>query len=250
VLHDATLRAYLLGAAPPEVAERLDERLIEDETVYAAMQAAEEDLLDDFARGRLTGHERGQFLERYGRQPQRILFAQALARRASANRVIPFPRRHWVPLAVAATVILVAGGLLTRNLEAPGPHRTVAPQSSTTPQSLVAVELTLGTSRAAAAPTVVTLPKGTTGAQLRVHIDPADRFDNYQMELRSSSDQIVWRKPDLRLPAGSQDDLVLTVEIPARAIPDGSYELAVRGGKTGVSLDDLGFIGLTVRWSP
>jgi hypothetical protein len=233
------------------VAERLDERLIEDETVYAAIQAVEEDLLDDFARGGLTGHERGQFLERYGHQPQRILFAQALARRASANRVIPFPRRHWVPIAVAATIILVAGGLLTRNLEAPGPRRTVAPQpSSTAPQSLVKLELTLGTSRAAAAPTVVTLPKGTTAAQLRVHIDPADRFDNYQIELRSSSDQIVWRKPDLRLPAGSQDDLVLTVEIPARAIPNGSYELAVRGGKTGVSLDDLGFIGLTVRWSP
>jgi len=241
---DSALRAYLLGSASPEMAEQLEARVLEDHELFAALQSAEDDLFDACARGTLTSVERTRFLERYGRDTDRLRFAAALAQRpATPARVSPAARRPWIPLAAAAALILAAGALVTQ-LEAPAPLPSPQQQGAAPAQAPFAVALTLGTSRSASASTPITIPAGTAAVQLNVRLDPADRFARYAMELRGAGDRVVWSGADLTAEA-VDGNLNVSARIPATVLPAGSYELAVRGGGT-----DLGFVPLTVRWSP
>src|SRR4029453_2659486 len=103
---DSALRAYLLGSASPEMAEQLEARVLEDHELFAALQSAEDDLFDACARGTLTAADRTRFLERYGRDTDRLRFAAALAQRPAAPAGVSPARRPWIPLAAAAALIL------------------------------------------------------------------------------------------------------------------------------------------------
>jgi hypothetical protein len=240
---DSALREYLLGSSSPEAAERVEARLLEDEDLFAALQSAEDDLFDAFARGTLDGTERARFLERYGQQADRVRFAGVLARRtASSGRSVPVTSRAWMPWAAAAVLVLAAGAVFTQ-LEAPSVAPRPEPNASR-PESTFAIALTLGASRAAAATTPVTIPAGTTEVVVYVRLDPGDRFDTYAMDLRGAGDRVLWSGANLTA-AAVDGTLTVSARIPAASLPAGSYELAVRGGGT-----DLGFLPLTVRWSP
>ena len=146
---DSALRAYLLGSASPEEAERLEARVLEDQNLFDALRSVEDDLFDACARGRLEPDERARFLERYGHDTQRLRFAGALAQRTAApgTRVSPPARRPWIPLAAAAALILAAGAMFTQ-LEAPAPVVTdSSPAAPVSAPQAFAVALTLGTSR-------------------------------------------------------------------------------------------------------
>jgi hypothetical protein len=108
------------------------------------------------------------------------------------------------------------------------------------------VALTLGTSRAAGSGTTVTVPSNASAVQLRVGLDPADRYDRYSVELRTTSDRLAWRGDDLRASL-EKGVLTLVAEIPAIALSDGTYELAVRGVSGAAAPEDLGFVSLTVQ---
>jgi hypothetical protein len=96
---------------------------------------------------------------------------------------------------------------------------------------------------------VVTLPAPAGNVDLRVRLDPADRFDRYALELRSTGNIIVWRADDVRAVLENGELVVLGV-VPARSLAAGSYELAVRGARGGAPVEDLGFATLEVRKTP
>jgi hypothetical protein len=250
-LSDAELRAYLLGQASNADGERLEGRLVEDEETFEVCRGVEDDLFDDFVGGRLSPVEREQFLERYGDQAGRLAFARALARRtASQPAGGSVMQRRWMPLAAAATLIMAAAGwmLVRERPRSAAPQNTV--QSVSVPAPIVAtIVLTLGTSRSASAPSAVALPRDASAVELRVRLDPADRFDRYVMELRSSADRVAWHADDLRATQAGAD-LTLVGQAPASALPDGDYELAVRGARPDGSLDPLGFVTLKVTRAP
>jgi hypothetical protein len=252
-LTDSALREYLLGFASPEAAERIEARIFEDDDLFAAVRSAEDDLFDAYARGHLTSAERARFLERFGHQADRLRFAQAFGRQSVAAHTPPAARRLWIPLAAAAAVILVAGAIFTQ-IEAPAPDITSRQSDAPTPgapappgspaKAPLSIALTLGTTRAPGSATAVSIPAGTPAVQVNVQLDPADVFDKYSMELRGSGDRAVWTARDLKATAAG-GRLIVSAQIPADGLAAGSYELAVRGGGT-----DLGFLPLTVRWSP
>lgn len=263
---DHELRAYLLGQSAPDDAARLEERLLEDQDVFDALRGMEDDLFDEYARGRLTADERRQFLARYGGQTERLAFADALARRASSpTKVLPFrglTRREWVPLAAAAALVAAVGGFWIARRNLPDENRAaqrVIPRETTAPgrpeqppaamPPFVAL-IALGTSRAASASDArIALPNGASIVELRVRLDPADRFDRYTMELRSSSNAVVWRSDDLRA-SSDGGDLLAVGRMSAAAVTDGSYELTVRGGSAKGALEDLGFVTVKVTRTP
>ena len=244
---ESALREYLLGSASPEAAERIEARVLEDDELFAALCSVEDDLFDACARGRLVPAERARFLERYGHQADRVRFADALARRtATAAGGSPIAGRRWMPFAAAAAFVLAAGALFTY-LEAPAPlvvRQQPSPPITAPQPPPFTVALTLGTSRSATGATAVQIPSGTTDVQLNVRLDPGDRFDTYAMELRGAGDRVVWSGGNVTLATGD-GNLTVSARIPATSLPAGSYELAVRGGGT-----DLGYLPLTVRWSP
>ena len=69
------------------------------------------------------------------------------------------------------------------------------------------------------------------------------------MELRSSSDKVAWHADDLQATEGA-GELTLVGRAPSSALPDGNYELAVRGARPDGSLDPLGFVTLKVTRAP
>ncbi len=238
---DAECRAYLLGQMPEADAERLEVRALEDEEAFQAVQSAEDDLFDGFVRGRLTPDERARFLDRFGGETGRIAFARALAQQTSTSGLRRPPM--WVPLAAAAAVVLAAGAgwwLRSRPAPAPAVAPPVAARVTAPAAPAVVAMLTLGTSRAAGDRPVIELPPGASAIDLRVRLNPGDRFDAYSMTLRSAADTVVWQGDHLRA-AAQTGDLVVGATVPAERLPDGVYELAVRGGGS-----DLGYLSVRI----
>jgi hypothetical protein len=246
---NADLRAYLLGHATPEDAERVEARLLEDQDVFDAVREAEHDLFDEYARGRLAAGDRARFLERFGTQTDRIAFARALAARTGGGTVLRFARftrPRWIQAAAAALLVVAAGSvLLTRRHPEKGPY-PFSPEIRTAPSAGVTVAvLTLGTSRAASTAASVALPKKSAALELHIRLDPADRFDSYSVSVRSSANAIVWQAANLPA-AVVNGELTITATIDASALAAGSYEVAVQGNNN----DVLGYQTLTISRTP
>ena len=78
---DKLLSQYLLGLLPEREAERLDELSITDDEVAARLQAVENDLVDAYARGELSGPTLERFNSYYLTSPRRrekVGFARGL----------------------------------------------------------------------------------------------------------------------------------------------------------------------------
>ena len=195
---------------------------------------------DDYARNGLTAEERQRFVGRYGDATDRLTFAKALAERFAWQR-----RRIDLrtPLALAAAIVLAVGGAYLVMRRPPPPPRALASARPPSPPTAV-IALTLGASRAAARETPVVVLRRAEIVEIRVRLNPADRYDRYSMTLRSAGDRLVWRVDDLRA-STIGGDLTVVGSAPASAVADDRYELAVRGGD-----EDLGFVTLQVTRTP
>jgi hypothetical protein len=242
--NDIQLRDYLLGRLPETEAERLEEHLIESEEVFLTLRTLEDDLFDEFVRGEMDDAERDAFLQRYGRKHNRIAFARALAQKR-ADVVAFSPRPRWIGLAAAAALLFAFGTVLLVEDRRPRlSSRTVAipaGQAGAPVLHSVTLTLTLGTSRSAGGAQVVKIPANASTLQLRVRLNPNDRFDRYRAGLASSTGATVWLGDDLHAITDA-GELILPLTVPASSLSDGSYELAVHGGD-----EDLGFVELEVQ---
>jgi hypothetical protein len=79
-ISDRQLAEYLLGMLQPEETERLDDLSITNDAIAARLQAVEDDLIDDYIRGNLSGVVRDRFESFYLASPkrrERVRFAEA-----------------------------------------------------------------------------------------------------------------------------------------------------------------------------
>jgi hypothetical protein len=125
---DNQLVQYLLGLLPSEDAERLDEASIVDDEMAARLRGVEDDLVDAYVRGALTGETLTRFESHYLLSPRRrehVAFAGRFLRavRPKAEPVVAAAGYGSTALklvsifAVAAGLLLVAGGgLLLQNM--------------------------------------------------------------------------------------------------------------------------------------
>ena len=237
MLTDEQGRDYLLGRLPETDAESLENRMLQDEELFVTLRSIEDDLFDDLARGALSDAERHAFLQRYN-DPARIAFARALARRGP--NVTAMPARRWMAWGAAAAAIIVVGlaAIFSRTPESQSTTtaRVVAPVART-----VAVNIALATSRSAGQAQQIALPRDAS-ALLQIRLDPQDRFDSYTVALTSRAN--IWQAGNLHA-VQRNGDLILSAVVPASQLPEGSYELAVRGGD-----EDLGFVTVEVHRTP
>ena len=121
------IKEYLLGVAPPDVREQIEERLLTDQDYGETVAATQNELLDDYIVGKMPAANCLRFKEHFLSTPERLekfRFAQTLDKyvRAEAPR---YARRPWWrraplpshPLALkvarpAAFLLLVTAGLL------------------------------------------------------------------------------------------------------------------------------------------
>lgn len=79
--NNETLRQYLLGSLPAEKVELFDELSITDDEFANSLAAAENDLVDSYVRGELTGSALANFRSSYlitADKRERVCFAQSL----------------------------------------------------------------------------------------------------------------------------------------------------------------------------
>ena len=117
---------YLLGVLPPEDTERLDEASIVDDDIAARLRRVEDDLVDSYVRGQLSGDTLAQFESHYlasRHRRERVEFARKFLRAVDKVDTETAPVAVDAPpkvggskvlatLAVAATLSLAAGGAL------------------------------------------------------------------------------------------------------------------------------------------
>jgi hypothetical protein len=130
-ISDDHLVRYLLGALPADEVERLDERTFVDDELAERLRVVEDDLVDSYAAGTLTGERLQRFETFYlasHRRRSKAAFAKGLKGAIERSAHQPRPAQNtttqpsrriwpasWWPLAAAAVLILTVGVLVLQN---------------------------------------------------------------------------------------------------------------------------------------
>lgn len=120
---DQRLVDYVLGSLPEAEAERLDEASIVDDGMAARLRAIEDDLVDAYVRGRLSGVTLQRFERHYlasAHRRKKVEFARrftnAVDRASTSSPVTPVPllssRSVWKLTAIAASLLVASVGLV------------------------------------------------------------------------------------------------------------------------------------------
>jgi hypothetical protein len=117
-LSDELLGRYVLNALPDEEAEQVESLYFEDDGIFDRLLAVESDLIDAYVRGELDPARQKAFSRRLPgseRLRQRVEFARTLLK-VSERPPLVRRRRVFAVLGIAASLLLVAGALLTLQL--------------------------------------------------------------------------------------------------------------------------------------
>jgi hypothetical protein len=265
---DGALRRYLLGLLPEEEAEALEDAYLAHPEVFERLRGVEEDLLDDYAAGRLAPADTTAIESRYRASSplrERLHTARALRRAIDAgrphptSRVIATPAARWiVPLALAASLILVAvvywPGRPPRSVVSsiPSPSATArseSPAPSTgDAQPPVIAPSTATTHRPAAAPLVLALSPGLLRGQQRpVPVVPAGTEEViFELEgdpailppppsalaivVETLEGRSIWRGEARRPAKTARPSLLASARVPTSRLGPGDYLLTLYSG--------------------
>lgn len=219
------LRAYLLGRLSEAERHAVESRLFDDDDFDSRMQEAETDLLDDWARGRLSPSD-AEAVQRRFPQEKRSL-ATLLARRARAVAASP-KRGGRVWLAVAALLCISIGTsyLWRRPAETPRPRPLAQISPESRPQILA---LRTPSTRGASVPLFRLSPQAAT---IRITAPALGGFAKYELALESAG-------PPVRAAAVPSQG-ILSLDLPASSFPVGNCDLLVYA-PNGVLLESYPF---------
>ncbi len=231
---------YLLGGLPPEVRERIEDRLGEDPAYCEAMFAFEDDLLHQWHRSRLSPalHERvRQAYESAPARRARLVAAGELIEGVQASMAAAPTRPAKTPwwavtwtlprfvLTAAGLAIVVATGVL------------VLRDRGVSPDAIVAVTLTTIGERGPGEPTLdrVSLPSNAARLELSLDLDAAAGTGPFDAALESVETRASTPIESSRVTRAATVT-VLTVTVAAPALPSGDYVLRVwRSGNRGAT---------------
>jgi hypothetical protein len=126
--NELPLKPYLLGELRPEDQQSLEQRLMIDTAVFEELQRVEDELIDDYLRGCLSGREQEKFENFFLLPPERrqkLSFAKALRRYVADHAIEERQQPAWlesllaffrlqIPVPswslAAALLVIIAGG--------------------------------------------------------------------------------------------------------------------------------------------
>jgi hypothetical protein len=253
--HDR-LTAYLLGRLSPEEEQHVEQEYLASEERFLELRAAEDELVDDFAAGRLLPDDRQRFEQRLLRHPEmgeRVAFARALARTAAAESPVR-PATRWLPWLAAAGLVVSVGvaGLAewrvreTRRALAATTARAEALQAEVWRQGERIRELARVPATAAATWTLVAgrtrdgatgpgsfaVPAGTW-VRLRLPLEQ-DAYPTYSATLRTGDGEALLTVPVARLDGGALEAMV-----PVSRLRPGAFDLVLMGADGGAAWEDV-----------
>ena len=230
------IRRYLLGELDDRARAEVEQRLLSDGEVFEELLVAEDEIIDDYASGRLDPEERSDFEAHFLATPERqqkLRFARALHRHAMtlANeretvkqpviRSLCFSRPwlSWAATAVAVLALIVGTVWFLRS-------RTVPPKTFAT----LTLIINQSTRAEGASAALVKLPLGVDALKIFLRlpgsVPPASR---YRVVLEADDGET---RP---LVIADQVGDSLAVVIPATQLKRGQYVLKLFGrGANGV----------------
>jgi hypothetical protein len=267
-LDDGRVRLYLLGLLPEPETEVLEQAYLADPEVLARVRAVEDDLLDDYAAGRLGAGEKEPFESRYLASPplrQRVVAARVLRlaaaegdRRASA----PFPaarRPRWLgPLALAAGLLLAvalywqwgspapdattahAPPAVGPSAEVPAPEPPITPAGPAPPPrepaatARIVFALSPSLLRGEGVPNELRIPPGTATVVLALEGDPAllpPPASRLHVLVQTVEGSRVWSAEARRLDDSERTSRLASIAVPATRLVAGDYLVTLSAGE-------------------
>ncbi len=216
------VRRYLLGDLTGSDQENCEEKFMTGDTSLAEIEAAEDELLDEYLAGRLTESERAQFEQHFLSTPERqqkLRFAKVFRRyvashrpaaaEVAASRIPPsiFNLQTWTArIAIVLMISVMAGAwFYLRSPKQPPSY------------AVVTLSLSPSTRAAGASDTLITLPDSVGSLRANLLLPEEARATNYRVEVESDTGEaiptsIIEQKP------GS-----LTIEITAAQLQRRQY---------------------------
>ena len=229
-----TLRRYLLRTLPPDERDRLEVEALRDPEAFDDLQAAEDDLFHDYARGLLADGEREDFERTLLALPgveERVAAARALVRALDAQPpAAAAPTWRWTAvLAAAAALAVLAAWLLLRARPAETPlTAAVSPPPSPPPSAspapparVLALALAPGAVRSGGTMPTAAVDARTTALELLLTL-PAAPPPRMAAVLRTAEGAAVWSAGDL-----VAEGRLLTLRPPLDALAEADYELVL-----------------------
>jgi hypothetical protein len=214
------MRAFLLGRMSEEEQERVEARVFGSDAAQEELLAFEEDLIDEYVGGGLSGPDRARFESYFlssGRRERKVAVARAFAAGVAAEREPS--KRAWLtsrcvqlPLAAAAGLAIVVAGWLALGRERPlvtpedvQPQATrervavpdaVAPPSAPASTRVFSMQLVPGASRDVSGGTRVVVPPDTDALRVELRFQ-ADGYRTFSADLRTVAGRGVWSEHNL-----------------------------------------------------
>lgn len=216
------VRRYLLGDLTGRDQENCEERFMTGDTSLAEIEAAEDELLDEYLAGRLSVSERTQFEQHFLSTPERkqkLRFAKVFRRYVGSHQPaaadvsksgIPpslFNLQNW-PARVAIVLLFSVMAGVWFYL-----HSQNAPAS----YAVVTLSLSSSTRAAGANDTTVTLPDSVGSLRVTLLLPEAARATNYRVEVESDTGEAIPTSMIEQKPGS------LTIEIPAAKLQRRQY---------------------------
>lgn len=143
ILNEELAKRFLLGQLSPEEQGRIEELAFTDPQSFAFLEAAEDDLIDEFVYDDLSSEERDRFQTHFLDQPgRREHLRMARALRHNLEHDEPAPRSFWerlrqffhfstgslIPATVGSALVIVAAIGILRFIQTSNPPPQIAEQ--------------------------------------------------------------------------------------------------------------------------
>ncbi len=248
------LRSYLLGTLEADGRVALEEKILCEPDVYEELLIVEEDLIDQYVAGGLSGAERDQFethflitaerqknlrfgklLKRYLNSPSAPVArenvseaaghvrqpAPAPARKSLSSYLSAFQRRP--ALAFSALIVVFAGIVFLSWLASKRTSGLTAQENS---QQVLVVSLTPGLKRSSGTTQRVTVPP--RGVNVKLELELANpSFQNYKSQLFRESEELQ-TEDDLKMEAKG-DHHIVPFTITGEILSPGDYKVQLSG---------------------
>jgi hypothetical protein len=237
---DELVVRYLLGLLEEDEAERLDELSVTNDDFAWRLRAVENDMVDAYVRGHLSGEKLNRFESFYlatPRRRERVEFAKALL--TFTGKQAPPGARSWRwAVALGAVAASIVAGFLIYNQrqlqiqlsqlqvshsDLQQRERELRSQLDrvSSPPTTLAVLLTPPLRGAARVP-IVNLPPGAARVAVDLQLEAGD-FPLYRVALKeAASSRILWRSGDIPSHT-SGSHAIVTITLPAELFQSRRY---------------------------
>lgn len=245
---------FLLGNLPEEEIEQLDEMSLADDDFANRLQVVENDLVDAYVKGELSGTTLAQFKSNYLRSSKRqekVAFAETLQKITKRSTIAPQQRTlyqsPWLAVA-AAVVLLTLSYLIFQNIRLQNQVETMRAEkqsfqqrelelqkqkaqlehqsiSNKPPEVKLMAFVLLPQTRGINKIPMLRIPVGTDSIALTLKFE-VNEYAMYQTALKDpATDKVIWESDNVKADTNNS----VQVQIPASLLRPQNYLMELSG---------------------